>query len=195
MVERIMAPVRDGLSVCAAFYGHAGVFGTPAHKAVRRARAEGFEARMLPGISAADCLFADLGIDPGRSGCQTYEATDFLRRRPLVDPAAVLVLWQVSVLCRSDTVLEPDLSRLPELVAILLELYPDDQEAIVYQASAFPIGEPLVRRLPLPVLGETELPPMATIVLAPNQPAEAAAHACSSSDLAAPAATTLPLAE
>jgi hypothetical protein len=33
---------------------------------------------MLPGISAEDCLFADLGIDPGIYGCQSYEATDFL---------------------------------------------------------------------------------------------------------------------
>jgi len=31
---------------------------------------------MLPGISAEDCLVADLGIDPASSGCQSYEAND-----------------------------------------------------------------------------------------------------------------------
>jgi hypothetical protein len=33
---------------------------------------------MLPAISAEDCLFADLGVDPADHGCPSYEATDFL---------------------------------------------------------------------------------------------------------------------
>src|SRR5262245_31948317 len=62
MVERILAFVREGLKVCVALYGHPGVFAYPGHEAVRRARSEGYAARMVPGISAEDCLFADLGI-------------------------------------------------------------------------------------------------------------------------------------
>lgn len=196
MVEEIMAPVRAGLAVCAAFYGHPGVFGAPGHAAVRRARAEGFEARMLPGISAEDCLFADLGIDPARSGCQSYEATDFLVRHPPVDTGAVLILWQVSVLGRSDSVDEPDLTKLPLLVERLLELYPPDHEAIAYEASPYPIGEAEARRLPLAALATAELPRMATIVLAPaSQPADAPEVACASRARTAAAATTLPFAE
>src|SRR5437773_2103233 len=64
MVEELLAPVRAGHNVCAAFYGHPGVFVNPGHEAIRRARAEGFPARMLPAVSALDCLVADLGIDP-----------------------------------------------------------------------------------------------------------------------------------
>src|SRR5688500_6516418 len=64
IVERLLAPVRKGLHVCAAFYGHPGVFVHPSHEAIRRARSEGFAARMLPGVSAEDCLFADLAVDP-----------------------------------------------------------------------------------------------------------------------------------
>jgi hypothetical protein len=41
-----------------------------------RSSTDGFDAVMLPGISAEDCLFADLGIDPGMIGCQSFEATD-----------------------------------------------------------------------------------------------------------------------
>src|SRR5436190_18899857 len=62
IVERLLAPVREGLQVCAAFYGHPGVFVYSSHAAVRRAREEGHEARMLAGVSAEDCLFADLEI-------------------------------------------------------------------------------------------------------------------------------------
>jgi uncharacterized protein YabN with tetrapyrrole methylase and pyrophosphatase domain len=195
MVEEIMAPVRSGLSVCAAFYGHPGVFGTPGHTAVRQARAEGFEARMLPGISAEDCLFADLGIDPGTSGCQSYEATDFLRRRPAVDTEALLLLWQVSVLGRLDSVEEPDLTQLPLLAARLLDLYPPDHDVIAYEASAYPIGEPDVRHVALAALAGAELPDMATLVLGPVQSTEAAADARSSVSRTPAAATTLPLAE
>jgi uncharacterized protein YabN with tetrapyrrole methylase and pyrophosphatase domain len=195
MVEEIMAPVRNGLSVCAAFYGHPGVFGTPGHAAVRQARAEGYAAVMLPGISAEDCLFADLGIDPGTSGCQTYEATRFLVQRPAIDTGAVLVLWQVSVLGRSDCVTEPDLTQLPLLVERLLELYSPDHEVIAYEASPYPVADAKVRRVPLASLAAADVPWLATIVLAPAQPTEAPVEARSSTARTAAAATTLPLAE
>src|SRR2546430_12234219 len=58
IVEEILALVRADLRVCAALYGHPGVFVSPSHEAIARARAEGYPARMLPGISAEDCLFA-----------------------------------------------------------------------------------------------------------------------------------------
>jgi uroporphyrin-III C-methyltransferase len=60
MTARIVAAVRSGHQVCAAFYGHPGVFVNASHAAIRRARREGFSARMLPGISADACLFARL---------------------------------------------------------------------------------------------------------------------------------------
>jgi uncharacterized protein YabN with tetrapyrrole methylase and pyrophosphatase domain len=196
MVEEIMTPVRNGLSVCAAFYGHPGVFGTPGHAAVRQARTEGYEAVMLPGISAEDCLFADLGVDPGTNGCQSYEATHFLVRRPAIDTGAVLVLWQVSVLGHSDCVTEPDLTQLPLLVERLLELYPPEHEVIAYEASPYPVADAKVRHVPLAALTAADLPWLATIVLAPaDQPAETPVDARSSTARTAAAATTLPLAE
>src|ERR1700676_3415101 len=95
MVEHILSRVRQGVKVCGAFYGHPGVFAFPTHEAIRRARADGIEARMLPGVSAEDCLFADLGIDPAPTGCQSFEATDFLVYNRHIDPTAALVLWQL----------------------------------------------------------------------------------------------------
>ena len=52
IVERILARLREGGHVVVAFYGHPGVFVGPSHEAIRLARAEGFAAQMLPGISA-----------------------------------------------------------------------------------------------------------------------------------------------
>jgi len=39
---------------------------------------------MLPGISAEDCLFADIGVDPGIYGCQSFEATDLFVNESLI---------------------------------------------------------------------------------------------------------------
>ena len=80
IVERMLAPVRAGRRVAAAFYGHPGVYVRPTHEAIRRALDEGHEARMLPAVSAEDCLYADLNIDPATTGCASYDATDFLLR-------------------------------------------------------------------------------------------------------------------
>src|SRR6185503_14601145 len=121
MIQRILECVRDGNLTCLACYGHPGVFVYPSHESIRRARAEGYPARMLPGISAEDCLFADLGVDPGTIGCQSYEATDFLMNSRIVDPSSNLVLWQIGVL--GDATFRAggyDRSALPLLVERLL---------------------------------------------------------------------------
>lgn len=127
MADAILAPARAGERVCAAFYGHPGVFVFPAGEAIRRARSEGIDARMLPGVSSLDCLFADLGVDPAAAGLQTYEAGDFLRRRPAVEPRAALVLWQVGVL-----------ESVEGLAALLGERYPPEHRLVVYEASPYP---------------------------------------------------------
>lgn len=167
MVEEILAPVRGGARVCAAFYGHPGVFVSPSHEAVRRAREEGYPARMLPAISAEDCLVADLGVNPGDRGFQSYEATEFLLRRHVVDPTAALLLWQIEVIGLVDFEPEPSARGLRVLAEHLLGIYPPDHEVVVYAASLYPITGPVVDRLPLSRLAEFELVPMATLYVPP----------------------------
>ena len=149
MVDEILALVREGRRVCAAFYGHPGVFVLPSHEAIKQARVEGFTAEMLPGISAEDCLFADLGVDPAESGCQSYEATRFLERRPVIEPRAALVLWQVGVVGSANHTAEAAAPRLDTLVDALRELYPDEHEVVVYESSSYPGVAPLIQRTPL----------------------------------------------
>jgi uncharacterized protein YabN with tetrapyrrole methylase and pyrophosphatase domain len=158
MVEEILAPVREGRGVCAAFYGHPGVFVLPSHEAVKQARREGFEASMLPGISAEDCLFADLGVDPAEAGCQSYEATRFLDRRPVIEPRAALVLWQIGVVGTANHSAEIHAPRLPELVDRLRELYPDNHEVVVYEASSYVGVAPVIRPTPLSSLAAAVTP-------------------------------------
>ena len=172
MIAEILSHVRRGLDVCAAFYGHPGVFVAPSHEAVRRAREEGFRARMLPGISAEDCLYADLGIDPARSGCQCYEATDFLVHGRQVDTTAALVLWQIGTVGNSAAAEEATPTGLGVLVEVLLELYPADHDVVVYEASPYPGFDPLVRRVPLVDLSPQDVTAMSTLYVPPAGAAE-----------------------
>jgi len=158
MVEEILTPVRAGKRVCAAFYGHPGVFVLPSHDAVKQARREGFVAEMLPGISAEDCLFADLGVDPAEAGCQSYEATRFLERRPTIEPRAALVLWQIGVVGTANHSAVPVAPRLGELVDRLREHYPAEHEVVVYEASSFAGVAPLIRPTPLADLAAAVTP-------------------------------------
>jgi hypothetical protein len=168
IVEAILEPVRTGRKVAAAFYGHPGVFVKPSHEAVRRARAEGHEARMLPAVSAEDCLFADLGVDPAAGGCASYDASGFLARPRPIDTSAALVLWQVAAVGESRAVPEGEHGRnLPVLARRLREHYPRDHPLVLYEATPFPVGGPRVERLTLGDLADATPTPQATLYVPP----------------------------
>lgn len=149
IVERILTPVREGRKVCAAFYGHPGVFAVPAHRSIRQARAEGYPALMLPGISAEDCLIADLGMDPGWNGCQSYEATDFLLFERQIDTRSVLLLWQVGLVGYFEHRAQYGKGGLALLVEALVAIYGPGHEVTLYEAPQYPVCSPRMDRLAL----------------------------------------------
>ncbi len=169
MEERILAPVRRGQRVCAAFYGHPGVFATSPHRVVGRAREEGYSARMLPGISAEDCLFADLGVDPATSGWRSYEATDFLLRRLPVDTGAGLILWQIGLI-GVRTFRSPSAQRRRGLEVLSLALrrdYPDPHRVTLYEAAQLAVCEPRIESVPLAELPESSVSLASTLWVPP----------------------------
>jgi len=167
IVDEILRWVRRGLDVCVATYGHPGVFVHPSHEAIARARAEGYPARMLPGISAEDCLFADLGFNPGAQGCQSFEATYFLVCRPAFDPTALLVLWQIEALGRLDNDFSEIGPALRLLGSTLAAIYGPAHEVTLYAAALYPGTEPVVTRVPLSDLATVSIPSDATLVVPP----------------------------
>jgi hypothetical protein len=148
MIQHILSCVRAGQRTCVALYGHPGVFAFPSHESIRRARQEGYGAWMLPAVSAEDCLFADLGVDPAVNGCQSYEATDFLIHVRAVDTSSQLILWQVGVV--GDWTYQSngyDLGAFPLLVARLSEFYGPTHEVFVYEAATLPTLAPSITRI------------------------------------------------
>jgi uroporphyrin-III C-methyltransferase len=162
IVEEIVDDVLAGTKVCLALYGHPGFYAFPGHEAIRRVRAAGLAARMLPAVSSLDCLFADLGIDPSSSGgLQVYGATDFFHRQPPVDPGATLVLLQVGMLGEAGAAPTPAVAkRFPLLVGLLRERYGREREAVLYEASPYPGARPRVVRFRL---DESDPPPPPTL--------------------------------
>ena len=161
MVEAMLVEVRAGKKVCGAFYGHPGVFAWPPHEAIRIARAEGYMAHMEPGISAEDCLYADLGIDPGTFGCQHYEASQLLYYKRRIDPTAYLIVWQAGVLASQ---LNGSLHVLAERLA---QNYPPKHKLTIYRAATLPIQSPRVERITLRKLADACIEPPDTLVIPP----------------------------
>ncbi|MFK0120389.1 SAM-dependent methyltransferase [Streptomyces sp. NPDC090994] len=169
MTERILRPVRAGRFVTAAFYGHPGVFVAPSHAAIKQAKKEGFSAHMLPAVSAEDWLFADLGLDPASSGCQSFEATDFLVNQRQHDPTSLLILWQIGVIGALDFRWRYDYrANLAVLTETLLKEYPEEHQVAVYQIMPYAICTPWIRWVELRTLAEAEVTPSCTLVVPPR---------------------------
>jgi uncharacterized protein YabN with tetrapyrrole methylase and pyrophosphatase domain len=169
MTANILKYVREGLNVCAIFYGHPGVFVAPSREAIKIAQNEGFDAHMLPGISAEDCLFADLGVDPYTHGCQSFEATNFLLRRRKFDTSSHLIIWQIGSI--GDMTHNPSRDNKPTLAILadfLQKYYGSNHEVFVYQAAEYAICKPIIQRLSIARLTEAYIHYGTTLYVPPK---------------------------
>ena len=110
----------------------------------------GIPARILPGISAEDCLVADLNIDPSLPGMQTLEATDYLLRRRTLMTDLHVVIWQVG--CVGDTGFNfkgYKNENFSLLIDSLQKVYGENYVIVHYICNQFPICRSRVDRIPL----------------------------------------------
>jgi hypothetical protein len=172
MVDRILAELRKGLRVCAVFYGHPGVLTRASHEAVLAARDAGLSALMLPGVSALDCLYADLGVDPGQAGCQIYETTDFLVRGRPFDAYTALVLCQIGAIGNLGTydLATPESRQrgLAILTEVLGTCFPPEHEVVIYEASTHPLQPPRIERRALSHLPDAVVSEISTLYVPPR---------------------------
>ncbi|WP_165447588.1 SAM-dependent methyltransferase [Rhizobium leguminosarum] len=142
MTRTIVEAVKAGNRVCAIFYGHPGVFVNPSHAAVRELQIAGYPVSMQAGVSAEDCLFADLGFDPSTNGCLSMEATNFLIYERHIEPSVALVLWQIGMV--GDPTHNPrrTVRKLDCLVEKMLRYYPKDHHVCIYEAPIYNVSHP-----------------------------------------------------
>lgn len=166
MKQEIVDAVVSGKQVVAAFYGHPGVSVNPSHEAISTLREMGYSAQMLPGISAEDCLIADLGMDPTQYGCQSYEATQFLLRKYTIDPNMMQIIWQIGVIAEFNYAKEKiDHPGMAILRDVLLKYYPHHHEVIIYEAATIPLVHPRKESVKLQDLGEAVPIAISTLVV------------------------------
>ncbi len=170
MEEAILAEVRQGKKVVGVFYGHPGVFAQVPHSSIAQARQEGYTASMEPGISAEDCLYADMGIDPGSYGCQHYEASQFLFYDRQYDPYAYLILWQIAL--AGDITISKRLSSPAErqfLVDKLKMHYPGSHKVALYESPTLITDAVREEWIPLDALPTANLTAVTTLVVPPGK--------------------------
>jgi len=174
IVEYTLSYVRQGYNTCLVQYGHPSVFAKLITlSAIEKAHQEGFKAEILPGISAEDCLFAELCIDPGDRGCQSFEATNFLAYRRKFDTFCHLILWQIGLI--GEFQYNPNKnskSVLGVMTDYLKRYYDSKHEVYVYQAARYSICKSLIQRIPLHKLPEAYVDITTTLYIPPIVPGE-----------------------
>jgi precorrin-6B methylase 1 len=166
MMQEIVQKVEEGSKVCAAFYGHPGVFVDPSHAAIEYLRERGFNVSMEPGISADACLIADLGIDPAAYGCQSYEATQFLLRQYPINPYMTQIIWQAYSVgeFRSSTTFNNH-EAFTLLIDKLLNYYPSCHTVIIYEAKTSHFFKTQIEYCTLGTISKEKLSPVSTLVV------------------------------
>ena len=150
-LDHLLPLLAEGQTICLAVGGHPAM--QPGlQTVVQQIRQAGYKVWLTAAISVEDCLFADLGFDPGRGGCQSFTASHFLARQPRFDPRATLLLWGLS---------RPELLPLTEL---LQHHYPADYPIILYEAGL----RPEYRQYPLNQLPTIEPTAQTVLCLRPR---------------------------
>lgn len=168
MVQVILNNLRIFKTVCVLFYGHPTVFAKTTLKAAIEAKKLGFNSKVIPAISAEDCLFADLLIDPGTHGCQSFEATDFLIRQRPLSIHSHLILWQIGVIgALADTQSHHNSKGINILTDYLIKFYPKNHEVVCYEASLYPHLDPIINKCKLEFLPKSIVSTLTTLYVPP----------------------------
>lgn len=170
MVDAMMNEVRAGKKVVGAFYGHPGVFAWSPHKVIETARAEGYSAHMEPGISAEDCLYAHVGIDPGRVGSQNFEASQFMFYQRNIDPSAYLILWQIGIAGDKSIKRFYTGKAYRQLLAEMLnEYYPLEHKVALYECPTLAIDKIRIEWIALKDFADAEVSLITTMLIPPSK--------------------------
>src|SRR3990167_2110884 len=169
ITHQILSEVKKNQRVCVVIYGHPTIMVQPALEAAIQAKKEGIDVLVLPGVSAEDCLFVDLMINPGSSGWQSFEATDLLIHQRSIDNRSHLILWQAGLIGELGIPKPENNNRaINVLLDYLLKYYALTDEMIVYEASQYPGFKPKIANLYIGDLCNTIISRTSLLYIPPN---------------------------
>ncbi|HAT9718707.1 TPA: methylase [Legionella pneumophila subsp. pneumophila] len=164
LTNHIIEEYKKVSILCVVFYGHPTVFADSALNAVRQIKKDGGNAIILPAVSAQDCLFSDLEIDPGDQGCFSIEATELVLFERRIDAHAHLILWQVANFGRTDGKKTENLSILKDYLS---DYYPADYSICLYEAPSLPTFSPRIEWIQLCHIEQSVISSITTVYIPP----------------------------
>ena len=164
ITDHIVKTYSEVTNLCVVFYGHPTVFADSALDAVKQIKEQGGNAVVLPAISAQDCLYSDLEIDPGNQGCFSIEATELVLFERNIDIYSHVLLWQVANFGRVDT---NKSNKLSVLIDYLCSFYQPDKLLCLYEAPSLPTQPARIEWIKLINLNSSELNATTTIYIPP----------------------------
>lgn len=173
IADQVLDCLLDYDDVCFIIYGHPTIFSSITAEIKKRIKSNGVNLQVMPGISAMDCLFADLNIDPGMYGMKSYDASEFILYDQVFSATSHLILWQISIIGKSEIVKDDEININKQKKAIeiltskLIQHYPFDYNIVLYIASQYPGSNFKVIHLKLNELIKTHIPRLATLYIPP----------------------------
>lgn len=170
IAKKVVDEIKQHEFVCLVLYGHPTIFAAIGLDALKLAEKENINIDhvTIPGISAMDCLFADLSIDPGDSGCFSIDVNDLLLFNKTIEPCAHLILWQIGMIgnCGKPSY-EVSTEKLIFLKQHLLKYYPSEHPITLYEASLYPAMPPKIKASSLKQLETLDFTPISSLYIAP----------------------------
>lgn len=166
IAQKIIEESNNYSNICVVMYGHPLVLNLPTKLTIEAASSSELDinVQVLPGISAESVLYCDLGIDPGVGGIQSYEASEFLYKKKIIDTSSHLILWQVGVIGAQGCTKDHDNSKGIKLLKdYLLGFYQEDHRVVFYEATQYPNVAPIIN---LSVLSEIDKPEISQLMTA-----------------------------
>lgn len=173
IADELLLHLKEYNDICFLIYGHPTFFSSVVGEIKKRISFEEVLVQIMPGISALDCLFADLNIDPGTRGLQSYDATEFILYDESFSVSAHLVLWQIAivgelrVINNNNINLSCQKKALSLLKSKLMKQYPEDHKIILYVASQYPGVDFEHSEFKLRELTTVNIPRLATLYIPP----------------------------
>lgn len=168
--QKIIREADNYSNICVAMYGHPLVLNLPTKLTVEAASSNNLNinVQVLPGISAESVMYCDLGIDPGIGGIQSYEASEFIYKKKIIDTTSHLVLWQVGVIGSEGRTEYHDNSEGIQLLQdYLLCLYPSNHKLVLYEAAQYPHIEPVITTTDIKGLSKAAISKLMTCYIEP----------------------------
>ncbi len=121
-------------------------------------------------VLLAITMFADLNFDPGVTGLQCFEATDFLVHERIFDPRVNLVILQIGVIGEVRFPSKDSYrSGIEYLSEVLSHQYDSSHQCVVYEGAEFVFSNPKAEIVEIGCLSEASITPISTLYIPPQE--------------------------